>query len=237
MAYKKSLRERLSDEELAKRKWRSNKKKYNGDETFEGTQYKGGRKAGRKNLVKLDSGNLLNQHGIEFTQADKKRLESLVNSANRKRMNMLEYEGSLPRFVGGRPTGELVKNRQAMGGESDFILARKTKSLQRFKTREQYESYIKNLERVMSPTYIDDRTRLYKQNHITALYHAFGDDAKDVAMKIQMMKPAEYRELLASDEDLEISFIYDPSDRSAKLNRIRAAMKMKLKEEEYQEVE
>ena len=151
---------------------------------------------------------------------------------------MLEAEAKLPRNKGGKFTGETLEHKQkGMGYESDFILARKTKSLQRFKTREQYETYIRNLERVTSPTYLDERTRLYKNNHITALYHAFGDDAKDIAMKIQMMKPAEYRKLIASDEELEIGFIYDPSDRSAKLNRIRAAFGMKLKEEEYEEIE
>lgn len=232
---KKSLKQRATQPRKQAKGWHKGKRI---DEiSYEGGQYAGGRQEGRKNLKKLDSGNLLNQHGVEFTPMDKKRLESLVNSANRKRRNMLKAEGELPLNVSGRPTGVTVGHLQTMGKESDFILARKTKSLQRFKSREQYESYVRNLERVNSPTYIDDRTRQYKRNHMKALEDAFGDEAKDIIMKIRMMKPEEYRKTVASDETLEVSYIYDPSTRSAKLNEIRSALGMKLKEEEYEEIE
>ena len=190
-----------------------------------------GRKRGTPNLKKID-GKLVNQHGVSFTETDKKRLVNEVNKANQKRMRMLEYEANLHRKVGGVDTGDTVRSLQNMGKESDFILARKSKSLQQFKTGDDYERYIRNLEHVNSPTYLDERTRAYKRNHITALENAFGDEAKDVMMKIRMMKPAEYRELIQSDEDLEISYIYDPSARTGRLNKIRAALGMKEKDEE-----
>lgn len=198
--------------------------------SYEGQQYTGGRKEGRKNLKRTDRGTLLNQHGVEFTEADKKLLENEANKANRKRMRMLEAEGKLPRKSGGKDTGDTVRSLQLMGKESDFILARKSKSLQRFKSREDFENYIDQLRYVNSDTYIDDKTRLYKRNHMTALENVFGDEAKDVIMKIRMMKPEDYRALLQSDEDLEVSYIYDPSARAGKLNRIRAALGMKEKE-------
>ena len=99
-----------------------------------------------------------------------------------------------------------------------------------------FEIYMDNMRRVNSPTYLDDRTREYKRNHMKALENVFGDDAKDVIMKIRMMKPADYRKLLQSDEDMEISYIYDPSQLSAKLNQIRASLNMNLKEEYIEDV-
>lgn len=199
-------------------------------ESYEGGQYYGGRKKGSKTLKKLDNGNVMNQHGVEFSQADKKKLESLANRANRKRMQLLEAEAKLPRKKDGKPTGQTVGQLQAMGKESDFILSRKSKSLQRFRSREDFEYYIANLERVNSPEYLEERTRLYKKNHMTALKNVFGDEAKDVIMKIRMMKPEKYRELLQQEEDLEVSYIYDPSARTGKLNKIRRALNMKEKE-------
>lgn len=198
--------------------------------SFEGSQYTGGRQKGRKNLVKLDNGNVRNQYGIEFTPQQKKALESAVNRANRKRVKMLEEEAKLPRIVAGQPTGQTVQQLQLMGKESDFIIARKSKSLQRFKSEKQYEKYMKNLERVLSDDYVDDRVKLYKRNHMAALENVFGDDAKDVIMKIRMMKPKDYMEMVQSDEMLEVAYIYDPSNREGKLNQIRGSMKMKLKE-------
>ena len=198
--------------------------------TWEGQQYRGGREAGRKNLKRVDGG-LQNQHGVIFTPEEKKALEQAVNTANRKRARMLEQEAKLPRMVGGKDTGDTVASLQLMGKESDFILQRKTKSLQRFQTKEDYNRYMKNLERVNKRDYITERVRLYKRNHMKAIENAYGDEAKDVLMKIRMMKPQDYMRMVQQDEMLEIGYIYDPSARSGKLNQLRGSLGMKLKEE------
>lgn len=204
---------------------------------YEGQQYRGGRQSGRKNLVKLDTGNLQNQFGVVFTPAEKKALEQAVNTANRKRARMLEAEAKLPRMVGGKETGDTVASLQLMGKESDFILQRKTKSLQRFQSKEDYNRYMKNLQRVNQRDYITERVRLYKRNHMKAIENAYGDEAKDIVMKIRMMKPADYMKMVQSDEMLEISYIYDPSARSGKLNQLRGSLGMKLKEEGMDELD
>lgn len=198
---------------------------------YEGRQYRGGRQQGRKNLQRTASGHLKNQYGVTFTDAERKALESSVNRANYRRKKMLEEAAKLPRKVAGRDTGDTVGSLQLMGRESDFILARKSKSLQRFRTREQFDTYMKNLERVLSPDYLDDRIRLYKRNYMQALTNAFGDDAKGVVMKVRMMKPADFMKMVEQDELLEISYVYDPGARGAKLNRIRQSMGMKPVEE------
>lgn len=189
-----------------------------------------GRKAGQKNLVKTDSG-VKNQYGVEFTLDEKKALEYAVNTANRKRAKMLEQAANLPRKVGGIDTGDTVGSLQLMGKESDFILQRKTKSLQRFRTKEDYNRYMKNLQRVNNRDYITERVRLYKRNHMKAIENAYGDEAKDIVMKIRMMKPKDYMKMVQSDEMLEINYIYDPSARSGKMNQLRASLGMKLKED------
>lgn len=213
--------------------WHGNKKPAY---SYEGQQYKGGRVEGRKNLKKTADG-VINQHGVTFTNDERKALVNAVNTANRKRQKMLQDEGQLPRLVGGKPTGDTVQSLQLMGKESDFIISRKSKSLQRFKSKEDYNRYMDSLKAVNSPSYLDDRTRLYKRNHMKALENVFGDEAKDVIMKIRMLPPAEYRRLLQSDEMLEVGYVYDPSARSGKLNQIRAALGMNLKEEWYEDEE
>lgn len=198
--------------------------------TYEGTQYRGGRKDKTPNLIKMDNGSVQNKYGVVFTPEERKALESAVNTHNKKRMKMLEDEGNLPRFKGGKDTGDKVSSLQLMGKESDFILSRKSKSLQQFKNREHFERYMENLRVTNSPDYLHNRIKLYKRNHMKALENVFGDDAKDVIMKIRMMKPKDYMRLIQSDEDLEVSYIYDPSARQGKLNRIRTALGMKEKD-------
>lgn len=200
--------------------------------SYEGRQYRGGRAPGQKNLKKTDAGTLLNQYGVEFTPEERKALERTVNTANRKRTRMLKEEAKLPRKIRGVDSGDTVGSLHLMGKESDFILSRKTKSLQRFRDRESFDRYMENLHKVNSKDYLTDRIRLYKRNHMKAIENAFGDDAKDIVMKIRMMKPKDYMKMVQSEEMLEISYIYDPGARSGRLNQIRASMGMKLKEED-----
>lgn len=194
--------------------------------SYEGSQYRGGRSKGRKNLVKLPGGAVQNQYGVDFTENEKKALERAVNKANRTRKKMIAELGGLPTSSGGT-VGQLL----LMGKENDFIISRKSKSLQQFKSRESFESYIKNLERVNSPTYLDDRARLYKRNLSQAIKNAYGyEDSKDILMKIRTMKPREFMKLVATDETLEISYMYNPNGDDEKLNEIRDSLGMKLKD-------
>lgn len=201
---------------------------------YEGGQYRGGRVSGRKNLIKAEGG-VINQHGVFFTHEQKKALEQAVNTANRKRARMLKSEAKLPRKIGGVDTGDTQAFLQLMGKESDFILARKTKSLQRFNSMVEFNRYMANLARVNSRNYITERVKLYKRNYMTALEREFGDAAKDVKMHVRMMKPVEFMRMVQSDELLEIGFIYDDSAKSGRLNQIRAGFGMKLKEEEIED--
>ena len=204
--------------------------------SYEGRQYTGGREKGVPNLKRTTEG-LLNMHGVVFKEEEKKALETAVNTANRKRARMLKEEATLPRTVKGKPTSDTVQSLHLMGYESDFILSRKTKSLQRFKSRADYDTYMRNLERVNSRDYIEERTKLYKRNYMTALENEFGDDAKDIIMKVRMMKPAEFRKRIQQDDLLEIYYIYDSNKKEARANQIRASFGMRLKELPDEELE
>lgn len=193
-----------------------------GTVSFEGEQYRGGRKPGRKNLVKVDGG-YQNQYGVTFTEQQKKDLERFVNRSNYQRKKMQNEADTL------NPHNAQFR---LMGKESDFIISRQSKSLQQFKSMEDYERFIDKQARIQSGEYLDEATRHYKRNYMKALDNAFGDDAKDIKMKVRMMKPEEFRKKVESDELTEIGYIYDPQSRSGKLNQIRASFGMKQKEDD-----
>lgn len=196
---------------------------YKKKKSYEGQQYRGGRKKKTKNLVRTDAGTLINKHGIEFTEKEKKALEYAVNSANRKRKKMLQEEALLPRKYAGKDSGDKIASLQLMGYESDFILQPKTKSLHRFKSKEDYNRYMANLQRVNDRGYLNARVNLYKENYNKALLAAFGDDAKDLIQHIEKMKGKDFAAIVAGEEDMDINYIYEESERQKRLNRIRAA--------------
>lgn len=190
--------------------------------TWEGTQYRGGRTPGRPNLTKTASG-YLNQYGVEFTPEQKRALERAVDRSNyRRKKQQAEVDALNPNNA----------QLRLMGKESDFIVSRQSKSLQRFKSMEDFEQFMDKQARIQSGEYLEDRTRLYKRNYMQALDNVFGEDAKDIKIKVRMMKPEKFRELVESDEMAEIGYIYDPSARAGKMNQIRASLGMKLKEED-----
>lgn len=189
-----------------------------------------GRKAGSKQLKKLTSIEdnvelLVNKNKVVFTLAEKKKLESLVNSANRKRRRMLKEEGDFERVLAGVGTGQTIGESTAqMGKESDFVLAKKTKSLNRFRTKEDYNRYIVNLQRVVKRDYVEGRIKTYKENWMKSIKDVYGDQAKDILKRVDAMTIKEYAEAVQSDETLEIGFRYLPSEEDKKFQRITKAV-------------
>lgn len=195
--------------------------------SYEGGQYKGGRggrsENQRKNLIKTDGG-FINSSGVFISTEERKALEAAVNKANRKRTKMLKDESHIMRLFGARPTGHTIGELRTMGTEGDFILSRKSKSLQQFASRESFDIYMRNLRRVNEPNYLTIRAKQYKANYLKALKDTFAwDDIKDVYMKIQMTPALEYMRSVDIDEAMEIGYLYEKESYYSKLNNVRAA--------------
>lgn len=192
------------------------------------SKWKGGKKAiempgpGRKKKVpnlKRVEGGFQNQHGVIFTPEQKKALENSVRRSNYAREKQLNAE-----------YGDKNALQRYLSQESDFIIARQARSLQGFKSMEEYEAFMDKQARIQSGEYLKDRTELYRANHILALESVFGDEGKDVIAKIESMDLAEYREMIKKDIFLEVNYIYDPSAMTGKLNQIRKSLKIQEKE-------
>lgn len=202
----------------SKRQRKKNAKKLG---TWEGGQYRGGRTPGKQNLKKVDGG-YVNQYGVQFTQEEKRALERAVDRSNYRRKKMLQEVDAI------NPQHQQLR---LMGKESDFIVTRQTKSLQRFKTKEDYEKYLDKQARIQSGEYLDEATKLYKRNYMKAVKDELHDEG--IAMKIRMMKPEDFRKLVEEKgDDMEISYVYDPSAQLARRNRIRELLGMKPVDDE-----
>lgn len=202
----------------SKRQRKKNAKKLG---VYEGSQYRGGRQSGRKNLKRTDGG-YRNQHGVEFSEEQKKALARAVDRSNYVRKKMLAEEAKL------NPNASQLR---LMGKESDFIITRQSKSLQRFKSMEDFEAYMDKQARIQSGEYLDDMTRLYKQNYIKAVRDQLGDEG--IAMRIRMMKPEDFRKLVeAQGDEMEISYVYDPTTKIARRNKIRSLIGLREVDEE-----
>lgn len=192
-----------------------------------------GRK-GRKNLVTTSDGMIRNQHGVKFTTEEKKKLESLYSSVMRKRREQIKEYEKLPRLVGGKETGDTLATKLQSGfKDDDFIITKKTKSLQRFRNKSDYNRYIKYLERVKSGEYLDDRTRLWKKNYVKAIENVHGKEAaKDITNKIRSMRLKDFRKMAEQDELVDIAHVYLESDKVVARAELRKIFNVKQVDED-----
>lgn len=188
-----------------------------------------GRKKGQKNMKKV-AGYIVNNHGVTFTEKEKKALIYKVNSANRKRKRMLEEEGAILRVVAGKPTKKTIaETTGAFGYESDMVLHKKSKSLDKFRSRKEFDTYMNVLERVTKRDYIDKRMELYKENHGKAFETVFdeehmAEDMKKIKEKIDKMSLKEYKKYVMNDEIMYIEYMYTKEEKDFKLTQIKNAL-------------
>ena len=203
---------------------------------FNADPNKKGRKKGTPNIKKKDNGMIVNKHGVEFTKEEKKKLEYKVNSANRKRKRLLEIEGSQMRTIAGKSTGRTVaQSAGAFGYESDMMLHKRSKSIHKFRSRKEYDTYMRNLEIVTDRGYIDKRVQLYKDNHVKSLKKVFdekgmSEDLKVLTDVINNMSPAEYQKFVMRDEIMNIEYMYTKEEKKMKMKQMKSALEKYLPE-------
>ena len=175
---------------------------------------------------------IINDEGVKITLAERDRLQQLTKRAEEKRVEMERQLYDLPRKLEGEEVGGTVRDFKQMGRETDFVLAPKTLTWKDFKSKEAFDRYTQRLEKIVDPDYIPNRIRQYKQNFTSSLLETYGDQARDIAMKIRMMKPMEYMKMVETDESLQIGYYADSDDYvPGMLNKLRRSLGMKEKEE------
>lgn len=184
---------------------------------------KSGRAKGSKNLIRKND-YIINQYGVQISEAEARRLRSLVNSVNRKAKKMEQKFANKPLMYGNRPTGEDRGQLKLMGDELDLMIRKRSASLNQFQSRKQLQAYMRSAERAAKIDYTDVRGKLYKQNLLKAIdrnYGQFPELIKGVKMKIQMMPQKQFQELIGTNRAFQISFQYSTSEQISRIANIR----------------
>lgn len=188
------------------------------------------RRSGGSDRLRKVPGGFQNKYGVTFTEAQKQAIEAATKRSNLIRGAAIRKEKKEALMTQGRKQGDKSQLR-LMGKENEFIISRQDSSLQRFRSVEEFEGFLRKQERIHSGEYVRDKARLYKRNFMDSLLATYGEEAMDIVMKVRMMKPEEYIKLVGQNEVLEIRFV--PSDQkiSGRLNQLRDALGMKRKDE------
>lgn len=161
-----------------------------------------------KRLKKTSRGSVILPNGQRITPKEQRALRSAVNSANRKRKKLLEQ---LP---------ETAKRKyKEFGVESDFLMRKKTTRLTRFRNKNEFNKYLRSVQKIASGEFEKKRTETYKSNYIRALRNTFNSSANGAIKAVRDMDYRTFKNMVESEELEEIGYVYyDPNGE--KLTRI-----------------
>jgi len=197
------------------------------------------RKRGRTGPnLKRDNGTIINQYGVEINEDEARRLRNLVQRVNRKREKMLQQFKDKPLFYGGQRLDESREQLMLMGEELDLIVRKRSASLNKFRDRHEFNRYMGQLNYAARTDYEAYRTKLYKRNYMSALEKQYGmypDLLKGVLMKVRMMKPEAFAQLVGMDRLFQIKEHYSLGGVLDRLKAIRE--KLGLSNPDYDDEE
>lgn len=187
------------------------------------------------NLKKQD-GFIINQHGVKITPDEARALRNLVARVNYKAAKMEKEFSGLPLFYGSRQLDENREQLKMMGEEMDIMIRKRSAALNQFRSKREFNSYLKKTQRVADRDYLDYRGKLYKQNLIKAIknqYAKYPDLVKGAVMKIQMMPQREFQKMIGVNRAMQIRFQYSTSQQLANLMDLRDSLGLRSPLDDY----
>lgn len=170
------------------------------------------RRKGAKRLQTTNRGTKINQYGVRFTPSEQQELKRLVQASNRKRNKIITQAEKIA------PPSYLKYTKPVV-----FAPRKASQSLNRFKSREEFNAYMASLRKVSKPNFVASRVALYKKNVAKALRNVFGSEVTGLIRKIKQMTDAQFQSLtITHAQDFNIDYIYyDPENNKLReLNRI-----------------
>lgn len=198
---------------------------------------KAGVRAGKKNLIRTEDF-ITNQYGVQITHEEARQLRNMVQTVNRKRKKMIEHFKDKPIFYGTRQLPESRQQLSLMGEELDIVIRKRSGSLNQFRSRKQFETFMRNTSKAAQADYIGYRAKLYKKNFMVKLADAYGmfpDLLKGTMMRVQMMPAEKFFDMVGTDRVFQIGEHYSIGGKLERLKALRE--KLGLRNPDFDEDE
>ena len=165
-------------------------------------------------------------------------MRNMVQTVNRKRKKMIDQFKEQPLFYGRRQLPEDRQQLALMGEELDLTIRKRSMSLNQFRSRADFERFMRNTERAASADYVEYRAKLYKKNYMEALKNQYGEFPellKGALMKVRMTPLKKFAELVGTDRLGQIKEHYSLGGKLERLKALRE--KLGLRNPDYDEDE
>lgn len=162
------------------------------------------RKKGSKQLINVGYGSRENKFGVRFTASELKKFRNEVQRVNAR---LTTYTKNM----------QSIRNLSESQIDSRIpvepLFQKKSASVQKFRSKEEFRSYMAKLNRQGSDAYRDYRYSIEKENFKKAIRNTFSKQDADVLIKkINKMTPRRIHNLMISKQLEHTGFVYyDPN--------------------------
>lgn len=166
-----------------------------------------------KRLRRTSRGTVILPSGEKITFAEQRALRSAVNSANRKRKRLL---AKMP--------PNRVSTKQV---DESWYYRKKSVRLSRFKNKEEFNRYLRGVQKIASGKFEQARSRVYFENYKQAVRTAFGKttDTRRLIVKINRVGVKALEGAIASgDIEAEIGYLYTREQQQYQYNKLDAML-------------
>lgn len=181
------------------------------------------RKITRERLRRTASGRIKLKNNQTISQEEYKKFVSRVNQVNAKRKKMI---ADLPKVA----QQSYFFNKEKGG---NFIPYKKSKSINRFRNKAEFNEYMKGLDRILHGTRSKEKSIIrsdpyekwklgqYRRNLNKALDKVFNSSAKPLKQFVKSLSDKELKELTLNGAFEDIGYIYDePISTMGKLEEL-----------------
>lgn len=154
-------------------------------------------RAPKQRLKRNERGDYILPNGEIITVEEQKAFRSAVVSANAKRNRLIN-----------QLSNETKKKYYLFGHQSDFIIRKKTTALNRFRTKNEFNTYYKNVRAVASRGYINRVVNTYRSNLIRAFNNVFNSAGQPLVDFVNSLSNEELRNLTLNDAFADIGYVY-----------------------------
>ena len=181
-----------------------------------------------KGKKSLKNKKTINLHGVSFTENEKKKLRSLVNSVNAKRKRIMTNEKNKDLRTALGVDADFIfgvhSEKNLWGSGADTLLTKnRSASLKQFKSKDEYRNFVKELKKLTNRDYIDTRMKQYQKNQLLALKSVFGNEVKEMVRGLKQLTPKEFIKVRAKFDLPSISFVYSEDDFESKLEQFKSS--------------
>lgn len=126
----------------------------------------------------------------------------------------------------GKDTGSSIMQRKLMGDDRYSMYDPVKFNFKTLRNRKQFEARVENLQKQLSPGYIDKKNKTLKNNIIKAIKRNWGKSGRNARRWIDKLSPDEVVDKFMSEDVFDFSYIYDDNSIARQVEKFNATFNL-----------